>query len=90
MRRGTVRRVQRWPDASFDMGRLMSSRSAAASYYRLNATHCVEIAHDIADRERKATLVAMAQAWLMLADQAEKNSEISLVYETPTPPYPVL
>lgn len=61
---------------------------SAADFYRRNAAHCVDIAHDIMDPERKATLLSMAQAWLMLADRADKNSEVSLVYETPGTPYP--
>jgi hypothetical protein len=58
-----------------------------ANDYRHHAASCVEIAHHIADQDRKATLLGMAQAWLVLAYQAEKNSEVSLVYETPMPPY---
>lgn len=63
---------------------------SAAEFYRRYAAHCVEIAHDVAEPERKATLLSMAQAWLMLADRAEKNSEVSLVYETPGTPYPTV
>jgi hypothetical protein len=66
----------------------MSSSPAAPAAYRRYAAHCVEIVHDLADQHRKATLLAMAQAWLALADQAGRNSQVCLVYETPTPPYP--
>jgi hypothetical protein len=62
----------------------------AANHYRRYATHCVEIAHDITDQGRKATLLAMGQAWLVLADQADKYADVCLVYETPTPPYPTI
>lgn len=63
---------------------------SAAEFYRRYAARCVEIARDITDPERKATLLSMAQAWLMLADRAEKNSEVTLVYETPGTPYPAV
>lgn len=59
--------------------------SEAVAFYRLYAANCVEIAQETASPDRKAALLNMAQAWLMLADQAEKNSEVVLVYETPTP-----
>jgi hypothetical protein len=55
----------------------------AAVFYRLYASHCVEIAQETANPDRKAALLVMAQAWLVLADQAEKNSDVVLVYETP-------
>jgi hypothetical protein len=59
--------------------------SEAAVFYRLYASHCLEIAQDTAIPERKGALLDMAQAWLMLAEQADKNSDVVLVYETPTP-----
>lgn len=59
--------------------------SEAAAVYRLYASHCLQIAQDTTNPDGKAALLAMAQAWLGLADQAEKNSEVVLVYETPTP-----
>jgi hypothetical protein len=37
----------------------------------------------MADPANKATLIAMAQAWMTLADQAEKYGETILVDETP-------
>jgi hypothetical protein len=33
----------------------------------------------------KGVLLHMAQSWVILAEQAEKNSETTLVYETPEP-----
>jgi hypothetical protein len=59
--------------------------SEAAVLYRLYASRCVEIAQDTTNPDRRAALLAIAQAWLGLADQAEKNSDVVLVYETPTP-----
>ncbi len=59
----------------------MYSRNAAA-LYRLNAQECVEIARELAPA-RKAALLGMARHWMILALQAEKNAQASLVYETP-------
>ena len=50
--------------------------------YRAYAAECMEIAKEVAP-ERKPGLLAIAQAWLNLADQVAKNSETILVYETP-------
>ena len=57
----------------------MAARELPAAY-RLHAAHCVEIAASTADIENKLTLLNMACAWPLLAEQAEKNSET--VYET--------
>ena len=62
----------------------MSANEFAASY-RLHAAHCVDLASRISDAEGRLTLLAMAQSWLALAEQAEKNGETVLVYETPMP-----
>jgi hypothetical protein len=59
----------------------MSASDLAA--YRLNATKCVEVAQRSSDPETKLALIDMARAWLTLAEQAVKNSETVLVYETP-------
>jgi ribosome-binding protein aMBF1 (putative translation factor) len=39
----------------------------------------------MSDPANKATLIVMAQAWMTLADRAEKYGETTLVYETPSP-----
>ena len=54
-----------------------------ADEYRLNAVNCVAIAEQTSDVATRAKLLAMAQAWRNLADQAERNSQTDLVYETP-------
>jgi hypothetical protein len=56
--------------------------------YKLRAGQCVQLARSATDLNAKLTLLEMARAWLLLAEQAVKNSETTLVYETPTP-YPV-
>jgi hypothetical protein len=53
--------------------------------YRLHVANCIEIAQGVLDAKAKLTLLAMAQSWLALAEQATKNSETVLVYETPAP-----
>jgi hypothetical protein len=45
----------------------------------------MQLAQKASDAEGKMLLFDMARAWLLLAEQAEKNSETSLVYETPEP-----
>jgi hypothetical protein len=61
----------------------MSSSELAAAY-RLHGAHCIAIAQT-SDVESKLVLLDMAQAWLRLAEQAFKNDEAVLVYETPVP-----
>jgi hypothetical protein len=53
--------------------------------YRLHAAHCVELAEKISDAEGRLALLSMAKSWLALVEQAVKNSETVLVYETPMP-----
>jgi hypothetical protein len=36
--------------------------------YRLYAVYCVEIARELADPGRKAALLSIAQAWIVLAE----------------------
>jgi hypothetical protein len=45
----------------------------------------MQLAQKAGDAEGKMLLFDMARAWLALAEQAEKNSETTLVYETPEP-----
>lgn len=53
-----------------------------AKQYRVRAQHCLDIARDLGS-DRKLVLLEMAQAWMRLADQAERNRKSNLVYETP-------
>ena len=53
--------------------------------YRLNAEKCLALAQTFNDHQSKRTLIEMANTWLKLAEQHLKNSETTLVYETPTP-----
>ena len=51
--------------------------------YQLHAASCIEIAQRTTDPKSRLSLLAMAQSWLKLAEQTVKNSETTLVYETP-------
>jgi hypothetical protein len=44
-----------------------------------------KVAQSSSDDKSKLALLDMAQAWLTLAEQALKNIETVLVYETPVP-----
>jgi hypothetical protein len=73
--------------ADVEISRRMSGSDLAAAY-RLHAAHCVDLAHRASDGENRLLFLAMAQAWQKLAEQAIKNSETVLVYETPVPSGP--
>jgi hypothetical protein len=54
--------------------------------YRANAAQCTLLASKISNSASKRSLLKMAQVWLALAEQAERNREApTLVYETPEP-----
>jgi hypothetical protein len=57
----------------------------SAEKYRLYALECFRIAEDAANSGNRMWLIKMAQSWLLLAKQAEKNLTADLVYETPPP-----
>jgi hypothetical protein len=52
-----------------------------ASRYRAYAARCISLAQATFDPAGKLGLLDMGRAWLDLADQAEKNGEIVVVYE---------
>ncbi len=52
--------------------------------YRLHAAHCIDIAERTSDAKNRLALLAMAQCWLALAEQAIKNSETVFVYKIPS------
>ena len=53
--------------------------------YRQCALTCVRFASDTDDRPTKLELLAMAQVWAKLADQAEKNNRWSTKYPSSIP-----
>jgi hypothetical protein len=53
-----------------------------AARYRAFAAKCVVVAQNMANASEKLALIDMAQAWIDLADQAEKNGRFFVGYET--------
>jgi hypothetical protein len=58
--------------------------------YREYASDCLRLCGTISDPTSKAVLIDMARAWVRLAEQAEKNSHLDLVYEPPARSLPEL
>ena len=54
-------------------------------YYRQYALECLRLANDTHEPSTKAVLIDMAQAWIRLAEQAQRNRQLRLVYEAPSP-----
>jgi hypothetical protein len=44
--------------------------------YRQNAAECYEAARILSDHREKAKMLAIAQSWITLAAQAERNSRL--------------
>jgi hypothetical protein len=44
--------------------------------YRQTATECYEAARILSDLREKTRMLAMAQSWILLADQAERNNHL--------------
>jgi hypothetical protein len=57
----------------------------AVDEYRRNAIECLRIADETITARSRVLLIHMAEAWMRLAQQAEKNLTTDLVYETPPP-----
>ena len=49
--------------------------SGRANLYRVHAAECIKVAQTAHDLEDKQAFLDMATAWLILAEQAGKNSE---------------
>ncbi len=64
-------------------GYAMASHKQKIAHYRQHAAQCIAIAQTAPDTPTKLTLLEIARGWLLLAEQADKNSETVLVYETP-------
>ncbi len=58
----------------------------AAESYRVRAAELTARAVAETDRAQRAELHALAQSYLRLAEQAERNSRTDIVYETPSQP----
>jgi hypothetical protein len=55
----------------------------AANEYRRHAIECLRLADETLNARSRILLVHMAEAWLRLVHQAEKNLATDLLYETP-------
>jgi hypothetical protein len=61
---------------------------SAADQYRRNASDCVAITAFFVDPQQRAAILALAESWTRLADQAEKNAQGVLVATTGMTPRP--
>lgn len=68
-------------DARGENGVRKVSPAEVVVCYRLYAATCIEIATDL-EPKRKLALLTIAQAWMALADFADKNTEAGLVLGT--------
>ena len=59
----------------------MPRGEVVAAAYRLHAAMCTEIAERTSDLKNRLVLLKMAAAWLTLAEQAEKNSQVYKIPE---------
>jgi hypothetical protein len=60
---------------------------SAADQYRRNASECIAITAFFSDSGQRATILALAEAWNRLAEQAEKYEGVALVASTDPPPH---
>ncbi len=58
----------------------------AVDEYRRHAGECLRIAEHVTNSQSRTVLIHMAQAWLRLARQAEKNLATNIDYATHPPP----
>ncbi|MBX9847145.1 MAG: hypothetical protein K2Z80_35605 [Xanthobacteraceae bacterium] len=61
------------------------SRELPGDSYRIKASELNAEARLEADAQRRKELKSLAMAYLRLADQAERNAQNNVVYETPPP-----
>jgi hypothetical protein len=54
-------------------------------HYRQYALECLRLASDTHESSTKAVLIDMAQAWIRLAEQAQRNLRLDLADEAPAP-----
>jgi len=61
--------------------------STGSDSYRRYAAQCVELARKTPDPKTRLALLDIAQAWLALVEQADKNGNApTLIYERPEQP----
>jgi hypothetical protein len=59
---------------------------SAAHRYRRSASDCIAITAFLVDPQHRAAILALAEAWVRLAEQAEKNEQVCLLAMTDNPP----
>jgi hypothetical protein len=59
------------------------ARMSNSEDYRRHAAFCLHAGEIMSDPAARLALVDIAHAWHDLADQAERNSKLDLVYEPP-------
>jgi hypothetical protein len=55
----------------------------SAEKYRRHADQCFRTAEGVTNPDVRLDLIELAQSWLLLAEQAEKNLAADSVYEMP-------
>jgi len=58
--------------------------TARSEWYRLNAEKCLALAQRSNDPESQRSLLAMANAWLALAEQVRTRKGIVTITESPS------
>jgi hypothetical protein len=71
---------------SKDMTAERVSNMSAAEQYRRNASECVAITAFFIDSHQRAAVLALAEAWNRLAEQADKNAQSVLSVTADAPP----
>jgi len=59
--------------------------NGATAYFRLYAARCLEMSREAANEANRTSLLTMAQAWMALADQADRNREVAPEPAVPQP-----
>jgi hypothetical protein len=55
----------------------------SAEKYRRHAEQCFRTAERVTNSDTRLDLIELAQSWLLLAEQVEKNPAADSLYETP-------
>jgi len=58
-------------------------------YYRQHALECLRLANDTHESGTKAALIDMAQAWIKLAEQAQRNRQLATNQHALERPVPI-
>ncbi len=61
----------------------------ARNNYRQHALECLRLANDTHESGTKAALIDMAQAWIKLAEQAQRNRQLATNQDALERPVPI-